>query len=246
MSVWAIGDPHLSFASSKPMDVFGPAWQNHARVLAANWRDLVGPADTVIIPGDISWGINLEEAGPDLAFLEALPGHKLLGRGNHDYWWNSLSKLRELCRKQGWKSLEFLQNNAYRCENYIICYTRGWVLPGDKAFGVEDLKIYQRELIRLSLSLKEGLLLRQADPKLALIMATHYPPLPPDGQSTAFTDQLEASGVSLCLYGHAHGAAGRRSFRGLKQGIQYCNVAGDQLGFRPWRLDEAAADLPLC
>ncbi len=228
------------------MDVFGPVWQNHAQVMAANWRELVRPADTVIIPGDISWGINLAEAGPDLAFLAALPGYKLLGRGNHDYWWTSLSKLRQLCRQQGWDRLDFLQNNAFRCENYIICYTRGWLLPGDKAFGPADLKIYQRELIRLSLSLKEGLLLQQTDPTLQLVMATHYPPLAPDGEDTPFTDQLQAAGVSLCLYGHAHGAAGRRSFSGLKQGIRYINVAGDQLGFRPLCLDKTAADLNLC
>lgn len=231
MSIWALSDPHLSFGSNKPMDVFGEQWQNHPDLIEANWRAVVTEEDTVLIPGDISWGMNFREALPDLAFIDRLPGHKLIGRGNHDYWWNSMNKLEQFADEHGMKSIRFMRNNAFAVENIIVANTRGWILPSDRDYTSQDDKIFKRELIRLRLSLDEAQKLRQAGQDLLLTL--HYPPLDPSGKSSDITAILQEYDVTACIYGHVHGRNPHASYNGWHEGIWYRNTACDFLDFKP-------------
>lgn len=245
MAIYAIADPHLGKAVDKPMDVFGPAWADHARRLFQNWRATVGPDDLVLIPGDLSWGMKLEEAEPDLRDLDALPGVKVAIPGNHDYWWQSLSKLRAL----GLRSMHFLQNDALLVERIApgalhdgapgglaICGTRGWLQPGDAGWSDDpehNAKIHARELIRLDLSLRAA---RRAGAD-AVIAMLHYPPLSQTRSESAFASALQAAQfVTDCVYGHLHGAAHRFAFDDARGGVRYRCVAADYVGFTPLRL----------
>lgn len=242
MAVYALGDTHLSFAVNKPMDIFGPAWAGHPGPLFQNWEATVGPDDIVLVPGDISWGMTLEEAEPDLRELDKLPGRKILIQGNHDYWWESLKKLRLL----GLGSIEFIQNDAVllpagtipSVEGPVaVCGTRGWITPGDRTWGEDEAhntKIYQREAGRLKLSLEAGRKLGAA----AYVAMLHYPPVAEDHQPTAFTEVLESfGGVITCVYGHLHGPGARyRAFQGERGGMRYHLTACDALDFTPVRL----------
>lgn len=231
MSIWAISDPHLSFGSGKPMDIFGNHWANHPELIREHWMASVKDEDTVLVPGDISWGMNFKEALPDLAFLDALPGKKLIGRGNHDYWWNSLSKLTDFCSENELHSLRFMRSNAFKIENVVIANTRGWILPDDREFTEKDLKIYRRELIRLRLSLEAAAKLRQENQHF--LATFHYPPLGPQGRATEMTEMLSEFGVTACIYGHVHGKSPHYSFNGTLDGIRYKNTACDYLDFKP-------------
>ena len=152
--LYAIADTHLSFSVEKPMDVFGARWTNHAERLRENWLKKVRPEDTVVIPGDVSWGISLNEAEADLRFLDDLPGKKLLGKGNHDYWWTTANKMTAFFTEKGFSTLSILYNNAYYADGFIVCGTRGWM----SEFGVkaEDERLIAREAQRLELSLQAG------------------------------------------------------------------------------------------
>ena len=212
MSVFAIADLHLGFAEgvNKPMDVFGPSWVNYEARLKEAWLDLVRPEDTVIIPGDISWGLKLSEAIPDLLWIDALPGEKLLLRGNHDLWWSSLAKMKDIA-----PTLHFIQNSSWLGDGFIVLGSRGWLCPGAKDFTeAEDLKIYERELLRLELCRTDansrlaagGLApLPEAAKQLCVIGATHYPPTNEKKQESGFTDFFTSVGASIVVYGHLHG-----------------------------------------
>lgn len=242
MAIYALGDTHLSFAVNKPMDIFGAHWAGHPARLFANWEATVAPEDYVLIPGDISWGMTLDEALPDLTELDRLPGRKLLIQGNHDYWWESLKQMRALPLP----SLSFIQNDAvllpegsvFGVEGPVaVCGTRGWITPGDRSWGENpehNQKIYSRELGRLKLSLDAG---RKAGARSSLVML-HYPPVAEDHQPTGFSDLLEADGgVLLCVYGHLHGpGAPYRAFSGLHGSVRYLLAACDALDFTPVRL----------
>lgn len=245
MAIYAIADPHLSHAVDKPMDVFGPAWADHARRFFDNWRATVAPGDLVLIPGDLSWGMRLEEAEPDLRDLDALPGVKVAIPGNHDYWWQSLRKLRGLALR----SLHFLQNDALlvdriapdalrdaRPPGLAVCGTRGWLQPGDAGWNDDpehNARIHARELIRLRLSLQAA---RKAGGE-AVIAMLHYPPLSQTRPESAFASALEEAGfVTDCLYGHLHGAAHRHAFDGVRSGVRYRCVAADYVDFTPVRI----------
>lgn len=231
MSIWALSDPHLSFGSDKPMDVFGEQWANHPEMIRQHWIERVRPEDTVLMPGDISWAMNFHEVLPDLRFIDSLPGHKLIGRGNHDYWWDSLAKMDAFCAAEGLSTLRFMRHNAVEVEGVIITNTRGWILPDDREFGEQDAKIYRRELIRLKLSLDAAEKLRSGEQ--TLLATFHYPPVGPRGIANALTEMLESYGVDACIYGHVHGQSPRYSFNGTLNGISYKNTACDFLGFRP-------------
>ena len=221
--VFAIGDLHLSFSSAKPMDVFGKNWEHHAEKLEHAWLSLVRPEDLVLIPGDISWAMHFEDALPDLAFLEHLPGKKLLLRGNHDYWWGSLSRLRASLGPASF----VLQNDVFRFGNLSICGTRGWICPGSPSFTDQDQKIYLREVQRLSLSLD------CADPGTEILVMLHFPPWNEKHQDSLFTELLESRGVRTVLYAHLHGGSLRNAFEGERNGILYRCVSSDFLDFRP-------------
>jgi len=227
MRVFAVADPHLSRAAPKPMDIFGAHWEGHPQLFFERWREVVAPADLVLIPGDISWAMKLEHALLDLHDLAALPGQKVLLRGNHDYWWPSISRLRAALPP----GMHALQNDALRFGPVVVAGTRGWLCPGSSEFGPEDEKIYQRELQRLELSL-------QAARKLGgetLIAMLHFPPTNLRLEPSGFTELLLAYRPGHLLFGHLHGEDGRRVIQGLGS-IAVHFVAADALGFTPKRI----------
>ena len=237
MAVYAIADLHLGFGVSKPMSVFGTRWEGHEQVLSEQWQAVVAPGDTVLIPGDISWGMTLEEALPDLQYLDRLPGQKILSRGNHDYWWTSLAKNERFCRLMGLDSLTLLRNNSHMVQPDIqICGTRGWLLPEDPEYQAADEKIYRREAGRLQLSLEAAD--KTARPGMRRVACLHYPPFGRTGQATLFTELLHRHQVGLCVYGHIHGAIRETAFPDLPGACAYRLVAADYLNFRPLRLDD--------
>ena len=238
MPLFAIADLHLSFGSDKPMDVFGPQWKDHAEKLRKAWTETVAEEDCVVVSGDVSWAMHLEELTPDLAFLDGLPGKKLVLRGNHDYWWTTMAKMERYLELHGFASVSFLRNTGVRVAGpdaegpgTVVCGTRGWVLPEDAGFAAEDERILAREVGRLKLSLAEGnRILLQGD---RLVVAMHYPPMAATQIPTAFTEILEAYGVEVCVYGHLHGEAAARGISGLVRGVEYRNASADHIGFKP-------------
>lgn len=244
MAVWILADTHLSHDGSKAMDIFGEAWENHQERLARNWQERVQADDAVIIAGDISWALSLEDALIDLAFLHELPGRrKILLRGNHDYWWSTKGKVTAAMSARGLDSLQLFQNEALLLpeaekEELLMLGTRGWQLPGDEGFSENDAKILRRELIRLDLSLRAAAQTeKKTDGNIRRIAVMHYPPLGREGEASAFTEMLEKAGVTDCYYGHVHGFAGRSAFRGSRGGICYHCISGDQIAFVPQRVD---------
>lgn len=234
MKVFAISDLHLSLEEDsqnlyKPMSVFGQHWENHHLKIAENWCRHVGENDLVLIPGDHSWAINLVQAKPDLEFIGALPGHKLLIKGNHDYWWESISKV----RKNIPNKVYALQNDAWQFGEVGVCGTRGWITPYDEGFDPQDdAKIYEREALRLEMSLKM-LQKLQTSIKIALL---HYPPSIGNKESL-FTNLLEQYQVDYCVYGHVHSEY-HHYIDGFRQTVDYHLVSCDYLDFNPKLITE--------
>lgn len=226
MAIYAISDLHLSRGTDKPMNIFGPAWEDHEDRLQEHWKKTVGPDDLVLLPGDHSWGLKLEEAVPDLQFIDSLPGRKVLLKGNHDLWWQSRKKVEEVLPP----SMQLLQNDSVEYGTTSVCGTRGWVVPGEEPFGEADTKIYKRELIRLEMSLSAA-----AHPGDIVVMM-HFPPLGRKGRKSGFCEILERYGVQTCLYGHLHDTSIPHAFEGEKDGVLYRLVSGDKLGFIPLRI----------
>ncbi len=227
MRIFAIGDLHLPGGDIKPMDVFGPHWENHFARIEADWRARVSDADVVLIPGDISWAMQLADALEDLRRIAALPGRKLILRGNHDYWWSSLTQLRA-CLPEG---MHAVQNDAFDAGDVVFCGTRGWTLPqGGAAASAQDEKIFRREVLRLEMSLQAARRIAGERPLFAMM---HYPPLLPEfaRTGTPFARLLTAYGVRRCVYGHLHGPSVQRGFSGLYDGVQYDLVSCDALRF---------------
>ncbi len=226
MKIWAIGDLHLAQDSQKPMDIFGPQWERHTEKVKEAWEQMITSEDVVLLPGDLSWGMRLSEAEKDLAFLEALPGHKICLKGNHDYWWKSLKKL----ESKGYQTLSFLQNNAVLLGKWGICGTRGWWMAGDESRALEDEKILKREHIRLQLSLDAAI--KQGARRLLVML--HYPPTLGGEQQSPFTNLLKKYPVEQVVYGHLHDKASwQQALKGLHEGITYHLVAADYLNFKP-------------
>lgn len=223
MRIYAIADLHLSLTTDKPMDVFGEAWRGHAEKLEQNWRETVSRGDLVLVPGDISWAMQLEAALPDLSFVGRLPGRKILLKGNHDYWWSAIGRVRAALPE----GMRALQNDAVAENGAAICGSRGWLCPGGANFTQEDEKIYLRELDRLSLSIRA---LPEDGMRIAMM---HFPPFCERDRASGFTERLEAAGVKIAVYGHLHGDANKYAFEGEKNGIFYHCVAADKLDFTP-------------
>ncbi len=214
---------------SKPMDVFGPEWENHAEKLQSNWNRVVGSDDLVIVAGDISWAMRLPEAVPDLQWLGALKGTKLLIRGNHDYWWSSVSKVRAVLPP----TVHALQNDHFTWDGRAVCGTRGWICPGEEGYESEhDQKLYRREAGRLRLSLESAA--RQSPAEI--IAALHFPPYNRRNRPSEFTDLLEYFSVKLCVFGHIHDSGRDFIFQGKMRGTEYRFVAADGINFTPLRL----------
>ncbi|MDR2133042.1 MAG: metallophosphoesterase [Clostridiales Family XIII bacterium] len=228
MGIYAIADLHLSLSSEKPMDIYGGIWVDHAKKTEENWRREVGEGDTVLIAGDISWALKQKDAEPDLRWIAALPGKKVLIRGNHDLWWSSVSRLNALD-----PSMYFLQNAHCEAEGVAICGSRGWICPGDGNFKEEDEKIYLRELRRLEMSLDSARKAGLAQ-KIAML---HFPPTNDKKEESGFTELIRDYGVSRVVYGHLHGAeVFGRSVRGYHYGVEYNLVSLDYLLCSPLRI----------
>lgn len=238
MTIWAIGDLHLSTSGEKPMDVFGERWRDHHRKIDVAWRERVGPEDIVLVPGDTSWAMRLAGALPDLEWLARLPGrHKVLIRGNHDYWWASQRKLEELAPR----GFHFIQGTAVRIEGFLIAGTRGWEVPGLQISGEKPPEpsrpgILERELGRLERSLSMADELRSS-PEDRLIVLLHYPPVYRDMDASPFTDILDRHRPFAVVYAHLHGDdAHRYGFQGERGGTRYLLASADYLGFKPERI----------
>lgn len=225
MKIFAIGDLHLSSFSPKPMDVFGPHWAGHWARIQQSWHSLVSAEDVVLLPGDLSWAMRLEEARVDLGEICAMPGKKVILKGNHDFWWGSLSQVNSLLSN----GTVALQNNCYVFGDYVIAGTRGWLCPGNRQYNAEtDEKIYLREAGRLELSLDCA---RKAAPNAKLIGMIHYPPSDADGSPSLFTDLLEKYGAVHVIYGHLHASSISGALSGLVRGVNYRLVACDAINF---------------
>ncbi len=227
MSIYTISDLHLPLGIDKPMDIFGRRWENYVERIRENWLNKISPEDTVVLGGDFSWATYLEESKKDFEFLEALPGTKILLKGNHDYWWTTASKLSQFTESEGFKSVKFLHNNSFIVENTGICGTRGWSL--DSINSEEDKKIYARELIRLRISLDDA----KSKGCEELLVFTHFPPVTKTAQQTEFHKILREYGVKKCIYGHLHGISHNTAFTGLADDVEYILAAGDYLEFDP-------------
>lgn len=223
MALYAIGDTHLSLTCNKPMDVFGGAWENYVDKLLEGFSR-VQPEDTVVLCGDLSWGMSLEQAQADFAFLNALPGRKILLKGNHDYWWNTASKMNRFFEENGFSTLSILHNNCYFYGDTALCGTRGWFYE-----ETGSQKVFNRELIRLETSLKAA----GEKEKLCFL---HYPPQYQGYVCREIIELLERYDVKTCCYGHLHGGSHRLAIEGLRGGVEYRLVAADYVHFRPVQL----------
>ena len=227
MSLYCISDPHLSLSCDKPMDVFGGLWQDYVQKLETNWTKLVSSDDTIVLPGDISWGMNLKESLADFAFLDSLPGkEKIILKGNHDYFWTSRSKMEDFFEQNGLTTLKILHNNFFPYgENYGICGSRGWI---NEAGKTQDKKILNREAMRL-----EASILPCIQSGREPIVFLHYPPLYGETVCNEIYDVLKQYNIKKCFYGHIHGNGYRYAIDGIYDGIDFRLVSCDYLEFVP-------------
>lgn len=228
MALYAIGDLHLSLSVNKSMEVFGPAWKNyHARIEEA--LSVLKEDDVLILAGDTSWGMSLEEAEADFKFLDRFPGKKYLIKGNHDYWWTTASKLGRFCAEKEIRSLELLHNNCVFYGDYALCGTRGWFLEEDQK--PHNAKVLAREVGRLEMSL-------QAAGDRPILCFLHYPPLYQGYECPEILETLKKYDVRHCCYGHLHGPTIRRRLEGNRGGVEFSLISADYLGFIPKKICE--------
>ncbi|MEG1917548.1 MAG: metallophosphoesterase [Oscillospiraceae bacterium] len=226
MGLYTIGDLHLSQSVNKSMEVFGAGWENYTQRLRESLSQLEED-DLLVLCGDTSWGISLEEAAADFHFIDALPGKKLLVKGNHDYWWNTAAKMNAFFEKEGIRSIEILHNNCYTYEGYALCGTRGWFFEEEQ--GAHDAKVLNREVMRLEASLREA-------GEKPILCFLHYPPLYQGYRCPEILAMLQKYQVTACYYGHLHGPGHRRAIEGKHDGIDFSLVASDYLGFIPKKI----------
>lgn len=225
MSIFAISDLHLSFNKPKPMDIFGDNWSEHEEKIRRNWIGTVKEDDLVLLPGDFSWAMYLEETYKDFEYLSKLPGKKLLLKGNHDYWWTTITSMRNYLERNNFKNIDFIYNNSYEYEDYIIVGTRGWMLnETDK----ENLKILRREVERLKLSINNGINQYGSDKKMIVCM--HYPPLK-EKITSDFLEVMKQYNIEKCIYGHLHGPSQKDVVEGIIDGIEFKMVSCDYTNF---------------
>ncbi len=228
MSLYAIGDLHLSLGVHKPMDIFGPGWENYTRRIEEGFSSL-SAGDVTVLCGDLSWGMNFAESLEDFRFIDRLPGRKLLVKGNHDYWWNTAAKMRRFFEENGFTTLDVLHNNCHIYGDYALCGTRGWFYEEDQT--PHNGKVLSREVGRLVASLNAA----GERKKLCFL---HYPPLYSGYRCPEILKTLEDYGVEACCYGHLHGASHRLAIQGRVGTVDYRLVSGDYLGFVPKKILE--------
>ena len=229
MSLFVMADLHLSLSVNKPMDVFG-GWKDYMQRIEQNWKRVVKDEDTVVVPGDISWGMNFSQSLKDFEFLNKLPGRKIISKGNHDYWWNSMTKMNNFFAENGFDSLNILHNNHYAYDNIGICGTRGWIndnsVPADK-------KVLDREAGRLTASIESAL-----KANLKPVVFLHYPPVYLNDKNAEILEVLHKYGIKQCYYGHFHGRACNYAVNGEVEGIYYRLISSDYLQFEPLNITD--------
>lgn len=228
MSIYVIGDLHLAFSVDKPMDIFGNNWENHAEKIKLNWLKKVKKEDTVILPGDFSWATYLEDTYKDFDFLNSLPGNKIMSKGNHDYWWATVTSMKKYLRENDFNNIEFLYNNAYLVENKIIVGTRGWI---NSWRSQENYKILKRENDRLKLSIEDGI--KKYGNTKEMVAFIHYPPFYKEvvPEEIDFIKTLNKFNIKKCYYAHLHGESHREAIEGNINGIEFKLVSSDYLKF---------------
>lgn len=228
MSIYVVGDLHLSFSVDKPMDIFGDNWENHAEKIKENWIKKVNNKDTVILPGDFSWATYLEETHKDFQFLNELPGKKIMSKGNHDYWWTTVTSMNRYLKENNFENIEFLYNNSYLIENKIIVGTRGWI---NSWKSQENYKILKRENDRLKLSIKDGINKFGEDKEI--IAFIHYPPFYKENvtEEIDFIKTLNKYNIKKCYYAHLHSDSHKDAIEGIVNGIEFKLVSSDYLNF---------------
>lgn len=224
MALYAIGDLHLSLSAEKPMDVFGGKWLGYMDKLREG-MSVIGPEDTTVLLGDLSWALNLEGAVKDFAWIDQIPGKKIILKGNHDYWWSTAAKFYKFCQENGFENQWILNNNHYEYDGWAICGTRGWFFEEDRG-GTHDEKVFRRELIRLESSLKS------AGDKNKMVFL-HYPPRYRGYECREIIELLERYEVRRCFYGHLHSESHKLAIEGQWGGVEYRLVSADYIGFKP-------------
>lgn len=222
MAVYAIADLHLPFGRDRSMEIFGPAWKDYTRRIEQNWNKLIEADDTVVVAGDFCWAMGMEEALPDFRWIDALPGKKLLVKGNHDYYWASVTKMKRVLNDNGIFSVDFIHNSCSVVDGLALCGTRGWFIDEGN-----DRRIFERELGRLRASLDA------APSDLPKVCFLHYPPICSEFDCIEIRAVLEQYDVSACYYGHLHGQSLKGAFSGEHNGVRYHNISGDGTGFMP-------------
>ena len=231
MRVFAMGDLHLPFGSYKPMDIFG-GWENYTEKIEANWNSTVSNDDTVIIPGDLCWAMSLEQSLPDFEFVSRrLNGTKIILKGNHDYWWTTLSKMNHFIEANGFDNIKILHNNAYALGSIAVCGTRGWINDDGEP---QDLKVLKREAMRLEASVQEAV-----KTGLEPVVFIHYPPIYGAEQNYYILEVLHKYGIRRCYYGHVHGGVCfSKAFQGERDGVTYKMISADYVKFTPVLVQE--------
>ena len=224
MALYAMGDLHLCLGAPKPMDIFGGAWVGYMDKLKAGVAGIT-PEDTTILLGDLSWALDMEHAVEDFAWINEIPGRKIILKGNHDYWWSTVAKFNKFCDTNGFTDLHLLNNNHFEYEDWAICGTRGWFFEEER-HGAHDEKVFKRELCRLEASLKS------AGEKKKMVFL-HYPPRYKGYECREILDLFEQYGVRRCYYGHLHGGSHRLAMEGLWDSVEFHLVAADYIGFKP-------------
>ncbi len=225
MSLFAIADLHLALSVNKPMDIFGERWSNHVEKLTRNWNETVSENDVVVIPGDISWAINFDEAKADFEYINKLNGTKIISKGNHDYWWSTISKMNAFLAENSFDTIKFLHNNHYAYGKYGICGTRGWI---NETSEPADAKVLAREAQRLEVSIKSAL-----SEKLEPIVFLHYPPVFGNESNYDILDVMYKYNVKECYYGHLHGNAHKYAICSEREGINFNLISADFVQFCP-------------
>ena len=225
MALYAIGDLHLSLGVEKPMDVFGGNWVGYMDKLKEG-LSVIGPEDTTVLLGDLTWALDLDGAKPDFSWIDQIPGRKIILKGNHDYWWSTASKFYKFCEANGFSNQFILNNNHYEYDDWAICGTRGWFFEESRS-GEHDEKVFKRELMRLEASLQSA----GETPKMVFL---HYPPRYKGYQCDEILDLLQKYQVRRCFYGHLHGPSHKLAMEGLWDGVEFRLVSADFLDFKPY------------
>ncbi len=238
MAIYTIADLHLSIndQTNKSMEVFGSRWNNYVEKLEYHWRNTVKESDTVVIPGDISWALSLEEAKQDLCFLNSLPGNKIIAKGNHDFWWSTATKIHAFFKENQIDSISLLHNNAYKVDGKIICGTRGWFTDDSQQLTVSETdysKIVNREVIRLELSLKQGLAMQDPESPEEILVFLHFPPFWGNFICPEIISVLQQYGIRNCYFGHIHGGYHLPSVL-YHDDIRFVRISADHLSFVPY------------